>query len=241
MKTNKNPRLYNCKDEELPVIGGYVLTNLRRDQAKFLEFSPKYSDEGLNELEKEINNVAELVNPKSETVELKQITVRLYANMDDVFDKAKYIEGYLTLAKDTIPISAKDFGLTALKLRTKAYDAEGSLHQLRLVNTNIDKYRVPLTAQGMSDELAVSLVTAVASISDDNQKQYEIVNNRKAIVQDNIGMLNQLYQNIMLICSNGKILFRGDAAKLKGYTFAQLKKSVRIVHKTGSNANNSKE
>ena len=235
MKTNKNPRLYSCKDEELPVIGSYVLLNVKRDQAKFMEFSPKYNDDGLNELEQEINRVSELVNPRTETVALKQITARLYATMNDVFDKAKHIEGYMALAKGAIPVSAKDFGLTALKQKARVKDAEGTLHQLRLVNANIDKYRESLTAQGMSEELAGRFVEATATISDDNKKQYEMVNNRKAIVQANLDVLNLLYQNIILICNNGKILFRGDAVKLKEYTFVELKKSVRNVSKAGSN------
>ena len=234
MKTNKNLRLYNCKDEELPVIGSYLLSNVRRDQSTFMEFSPKYNDDGLNELEQDINRVSEMINPRTETVELKQLTAKLYAAMDDVVDKSKHIEGYMALAKGAIPISAKDFGLTALKQRARAKDSEGTLQQLRLVNANIDKYREPLTAQGMSEALAGRFAAAVASISDDNQKQYEIVNNRKAIVQVNLDVLNQLYQNITLICNNGKILFSGDAAKLKGYTFTELKKSVRNVSKAGS-------
>ena len=241
MKTNKNTRSYNCKDEELPVIGSYVLSNVRRDQAKFMEFSQKYNNEGLNELEQEISKVSEMINPRTETVELKQLTAELYATMDGVVNKSKHIEGYIALAKGAIPISAKDFGLTALKQRARAKDSEGVLQQLRLVNANIDKYRKPLTEQGMSEELAGSFVAAVVSISNDNQKQYEIVNNRKAIVQANIDVLNQLYQNITLICNNGKILFGGNTAKLKGYTFAELKKSVRNVPKAGSNTGKGNE
>lgn len=37
MKTKKkNTRAFNCKDEELPTIGGYVIFSANRDQADFL-------------------------------------------------------------------------------------------------------------------------------------------------------------------------------------------------------------
>lgn len=233
-KKNKNPRNYNCKDEELPVIGGYVLTSIRRDQAKFEAYSPKYNNEGLSAFENEINAADELVNPKSETTELKLITNRLYATMDDIYDKARHVEGYVTMSKGAVPISAKDFGLTALKQRVKAKDAEGTLQNLRFVNANIAKYKTELAAQGLTNELEQFFADAVGSISADNRTQYDMVNNRKAIVQANLDMLNGLYDQIREICIIGKILFRGNAEKLKEYTFIELKKRVRNISKPGN-------
>ena len=56
--------------------------------------------------------------------------------MDDVFDKAKHIEGYITLAKDAIPISAKDFGLISLKQRARVKDAEGTDRKSTRLNSS---------------------------------------------------------------------------------------------------------
>lgn len=228
MTSTKSPRTYNCKDEELSVIGGYVLTSLRRDQAKFEAYSPKYKTEGIHALEGEIKTVEELVNPKSETSERKLITGRLYGKMDLVGEHARHVEGYINMKESKVPISIKDFGLTALKQRAKAKDAEGTLQNLRFVSANIAKYKTELAEQGLTDELEQSFVEATASISADNRKQYDMVNNRKAIVQANLDMTNGLYQSIMEICRIGKILFAGNTEKLKEYTFAELKKRVRI-------------
>ncbi|BBE16212.1 hypothetical protein AQPE_0349 [Aquipluma nitroreducens] len=37
-----NPRDYNCKDEELPVIDGFVLSSMKKDLADFTAYSPKF-------------------------------------------------------------------------------------------------------------------------------------------------------------------------------------------------------
>lgn len=231
-KKRKNPRNYNCKDEELPAIAGFALTSVKRDQEKFMDYSPKYNEEGLNSFEQDIAAVEELINPKLETAELKLITAGLYATMNDMFDKGNRIEGYISMSKKAIPISAKDFGITALKQRAKAKDAEGTLSNARLVNANIKKYREELTIQGLTDEMANTFEANIGSISDDNKKQYDITNNRKAIVQANLDMLNGLYGQITDICRTGKILFRGDAGKMKEYTFSELMKNVRNVSKS---------
>lgn len=228
-KQKENPRNYNCKDEELPVIGGYVLTSIRRDQAKFEEYSPIYNNEGIAAFEKEITAIDELVNPKSEIAESKLVTARLYSTMDRIFDTALRIEGYIGMSKGAVPISAKDFGIAALKLRAHAKDAEGTIKNARLVLANMKKYQEPLTEFGLTDAMINGLAADIASVSADNRLQYDRAKNLNAIVTANLDMMNGVAGKIKEICKNGKILFRGNAEKLKEYTWAQLMKRVRNI------------
>ncbi len=239
--SKKNPRKYNCKDEELSTIGGYVITSIRRDQAKFVAYSPKYNNEGIMAFEQENNAVDELVNPKTEIADLKVITGGLYASIDDIFDKAKRIEGYIVMSKGEVPISAKDFGITALKQRTHSKDAEGVLQNARLVLANMKKYQEPLAKQGLTTAMVDRFAADIAAISAGNQKQYDMVGNRKAIVQANLDVLNALSEKIKDACTVGKILFRGNAEKLKEYTFTELKKRVRNANKPKKNDSNGKD
>jgi hypothetical protein len=89
-----------------------------------------------------------------------------------------------------------------------------------------------LIKQGLSDAVINLFASAVVSIHDDNQKQYEIVNNRKALVQSNVELFNELYADIIELCNVGKVLNKGkDEKKVKDYTFNELMKQVRIVFK----------
>jgi len=78
----------------------------------------------------------------------------------------------------------------------------------------------------------IKFTQAATSIAADNQKQYEIMSNRKAIVQNNLGLFNSLYEQLTEILRVGKILYKAnDAAKAQEYNFTAMKKKVRAAAK----------
>ena len=226
-------RNYSCKDAELPVICNFVAFSLKRDLADFTAFSPKFNPEYASAFEGSTAAVSEVIEPKSETLDMKLITKRLYANMDSLKIPMNRIEGYIKLAK--LPISSKDFGLSALRKSVNKSDAEGIVKELNLVILNCNKYKDLLAAQGLSDDLLATLVSTSTSIAADNQKQYEIMSTRKNIVQNNLDLFNALYLQLTEILGIGKILYKGiDAIKYEEYTFAKLKSKVRIIAKAAN-------
>ncbi len=86
----------------------------------------------------EIEVVEELVHPKSETVELKVITERIYQTLDDLISPINYLEGYLKLAGNQVPISSSDFGLVQLRKSARSRDVESVL---KLSHTSRRKYQ----------------------------------------------------------------------------------------------------
>lgn len=229
MKT-QDARKYNCKDEELAVICGYAAFSLKRDLNEFIAFSPKMDQTYVDSFETKIEAVNEILSPQLETAELKIITSRLYATMDGLINPLNRVGGYLTLAKKNVPISAKDFGLTALRKKANTKDAEGVLQEIKIVQANLAKYKTSLAEQGLTDDLIDSFGNAATSIAEDNQKQYEIVSARKTNAQQNVSLFNELHAQLMEICDIGKILYKDtDALKLQEYTFAELKKKVRAT------------
>jgi hypothetical protein len=232
MSTNQT-RNYNCKDEELPVIGRYVSFSLKRDLPDFSGYSPRFNGEYVASFDAKITAVTDLVSPKSETVERKAITGRLYASIAGLADPVNRLEGYIKLAKDSIPISIADFGITLLRRKMNIRDTEGTLQNLRIVEANILKYREQLLTEGLTDDLTVRFEQASASIAADNQKQYEIQSARKELVQNNLHVLNDFFRQLTEICDIGKILYKKTAPeKVQEYTFLYLRKQVRNSSKT---------
>ena len=226
--TNNQTRDYSCKDEELPVICNYTAFSLNRDLPEFTTYSPRFTQEYVDSFESRIKAVTELIEPKSETVELKIITDRLYTTLDSLISPANYLTGCIEMAQESLKISPADFGLKALRKSIYARDAENVIKSLHTINTNIRKHQAILTEQGLSEDLTAKFITAYASIATDKQIQYKIISNRKNIVQKNLGMLNALYAQFTEILRIGKILYKAtDAAKLKEYTLNEQKKRVR--------------
>ncbi len=226
------PRNFNCKNEELPVVCGFVAQSLKRDLTSFTAYSPMFDEAYVTAYEAKIDAVEELVQPKSETVELKLITEHSYATLDGLINPINYVEGYISLAGKKVPISATDFGLSSLRKSCRSRDVENVLSSLRTTIANMKKYRTELTEKGLTDELSAKFTDGLTSLKDDSDKRYQVVSNRAALVQNNMGQLNDLNATMVEICDIGKILFKQtDRAKLKDYTFAQLMKKVRRTEK----------
>jgi len=233
MIMNTINRMYNCKDEELPVICKFSAFSFKRDVTDFTTYSQKFVDPYVIGYDAKIAVVSELVEPKSETVALKTITDRLYNTMNGLIDPINKLTGYIELAEDTIKISPVDFGLSELRKGIIAKDAESVIKSLHTINVNVIKYNDILTQQGFTAELGAKFTAAIVSVADDKQKQYEITSHRKGLVQNNLSLLNDLYKQLKQILRVGKILYRHkDAAKLKDYTFSELKKNVRKTAKS---------
>jgi hypothetical protein len=231
MNTNL-ARNYRCKDEELPVICEFLSFGLKRDLVIFSGYSPKFNDGYVADFDAKIAAISELISPRIETAELKATTSRMNLTMSGLVDCTNRLEGYVKLAKNDMPVSPADFGIPALRKKLHTKDAEGVLHGLQLVTANIKKFKEPLVAAGLTDELEARFPAAIVTISQDNQRQYELLSGRKALVRDNSEVFNNLSSQRMEICEVGKILFKSTSPeKTQEYTFAFLLKKVRVVHK----------
>jgi hypothetical protein len=83
----------------------------------------------------------------------------------------------------------------------------------------------------LSEELIAHFANAAASIDANNQKQYEIMSGRMALVDSNVETLNELYSTVAEVLEIGKILYKSkNLLKLKEYTFDTLKKTVRAAN-----------
>jgi len=221
-------RSFDCKDEELPVVCGFGAVSLTRDLSDFTAYSPMFDAPYLAAFKAKIEVVQEFVQPKSETVELKVITGRIYQTLDDLISPINHLEGYLKLAGKQVPISSADFGLVQLRKSVRVRDVENVLKQLHTVGENINKYKTALMAKGLTVPLIAKFTEVAKPLASDKDKKYTLVSNRAAIVQSNRGLLNELGDQLAEICRIGKILYgQTDQAKLKDYTFAQLMKQVK--------------
>ena len=231
MNLNQN-RSFNCKNEELPVLCGFCAISLARDLGDFAAYSPLFDANYLTTFKSKIDLLQELVHPKSETVALKVITEQMHKSLDDLIAPINRVQGYLGLAGEQIPISASDFGLTQLRRSVRSRDVENALNCLQTVEAHLRKYQNELTAKGLTDALMGQFSEASVLLAEEKNRKYTLVSGRAAIVQGNLGLLKELYNQLSEICRVGKILYKQtDGAKLKDYTFSQMMKQVKRVTK----------
>lgn len=227
MKLNIS-RSFDCKDEELPIVCGFGAIRLARDLKDFTTYSPRFDTHYLAALESKIEVVQELVQPQSETIEQQVITERMYQMLDNLTFPINYLEGYLKLAGNQVPISSADFGLAQLRKSARQRDVESVLKLLETIDGNIKKYKMDLMAKRLWAVLIAKFTVTRKLLDEDMDKKFALVSKRYAIVQKNRGLLNDLYEQLTEICRVGKILYRQtDKAKLKDYSFTQMMNQVR--------------
>jgi len=222
MKLNINYK-FDCKEEELPIVCGLAAIRLSRDLNDFNAYSTKFDLHYLAALESKIEVVQELVQPQSETVEQQVITERMYHMLDNLAFPINYLEGYLKLAGNQVPISAADFGLAQLRKSARLRDVESVLGLLQTIDENIKKFKMDLMAKRLSAVLIAKFTVTRKLLDEDMDKKFALVSKRYFIIQKNRGLLNDLYDQLTEICKVGKILYRQtNSAKLKDYSFSQL-------------------
>lgn len=223
----KNPRNFNCKDEELPIIATLAQKNLERDLADFAAYSPKFDTAFLASFQSQIDLVQELVSPKAETARIKLITQRIYATMAQLLDLSNKLEGYIGMAGQAIPISLNDFEITDLKVGLRKRDLEMVVNRLKNVLTNIRQYEQTLREQGLNDAFIAQLEQANTQLKADKSEQYQTMNHRRKMVENNHSELNKLYEQLKLIMKVGQILYKkSDPIKNDGYLFSILHRQV---------------
>ena len=229
-KTESNSRAFNCKIEELVMICRFGLLLARRDLNDFTAFSPMFNESYFNDFEAKIIAADELVSPKTETEEMKRITKRLHSDIDSLLEPINKLRGYLQIAKNTVGMSDKDFGISLLCRKIHYRDVEGVRQNLIFINRNIQTYREQLSAVGLNEEIVNYLTGAVEPITQNNQRQFEILSHRKLTANENLIKLNELYENLMGFINIGKVIYKiADPTKSKEYSFENLKKNVRIT------------
>jgi len=216
-------RVYNCMDEDVPPICSFAASNLKRDQATFTAYSPKFNLDFLSRFESDIALAYDIIEPQSEMQLQKAITARMYGTIESLQGLNNRLGGYIQFAK----LDLIDFGTAELREAIHDNDADAAVKGLNLISKNLVNYKDQLVKEGLTDEFVAQLDSATKSLIADKKRRYEIFSNRALIVQDNIGFFNELYKTLTMILTAGKILYqKKDPAKVKEYTFSELKKRV---------------
>jgi hypothetical protein len=224
-------RNYSCKDEELLMIAAFVLLTLKRDLKDFTAFSPMINEEYVSSLEELLKEATGLVSTFTAFTRSKSATAQIYARMDEVMVILNRLSTYISLAG----LNESDFAVASTRRKANSRDAEGLIQNLKNISDAVEVNKIILQGYGFSDEQAEQLVSIREAISADNLRQYEVVEERKALILDNRKTLGRLYRHISDICKIGKTLYKDvSPVKLQEYTFTKLVRRVRSAASVAS-------
>jgi hypothetical protein len=220
---------FKCRIEELPALGGFLLSSMQGSLADFTAFSPDYNAAFMTTANADLATLEALINPKQLTKELKVITKRIYTNQTNLRSKIDFLEGYINRASG-LTLDKKDFGISEVRTKNNNGDIEGLIGALSFLigNVSIATNLTALTAKGYSNTQNAALIALKDALKADNIAQNNKVNDRNNKVISNYGRLNAFWDKIVDISDAGKRIYKAAAPnRLDDFTMSKLKARIR--------------
>jgi hypothetical protein len=218
---------FQCKIEDVPIIGEFLLSSVKKDINDFSGFSSTFTPEFLTTIETKISSCKELTSSSTIVKELKAVTKQIRDKSKGLRVKLNVLEGYLKLSKGTLDIAVEDAGLKNVRHNISRFNIEGLISNVQTLLVAVKRNQSVLEAKGFKPSIINDLETQINEINVLNTKQNDLISDRNRTTKQNITLFNDLWENITPIVETAKALYRGvDETKLKDYTIAQLIKRI---------------
>jgi hypothetical protein len=228
MKTKK---LFQCKFEELPVIGEMVVGSARRDIVEFGEFSSIFTPSYFDVIDLKILNCRKKMRTWVVVQELKATTETVTTKTKQLRVMLNLLEGYIKLSSNDLDVKGSDMGLSIVRKAISHGNTEAVVMNVGNLLASVERNRTALEAHDMKSQLIDDIVAQTEEINALNIKQSEQESLRNRLTEENIDLFNDLWKALLPVFETGRVLYRGvDEAKLKDYTVTQL---VKRINHTG--------
>ena len=216
-----------CRIEEVPSIGGMLISSITKDLADFTALSPLYDAAFIISSKQKLAAVEALINPKKLTSELKVITLRMLNTMEALKEKINHLEIYIGKASG-LTIGKKDFGIGKVRYENNQGDVEGLVAALGDLLDNVTDNMAQLTAVGYTPAQHPALQTIETDLAKDNTAQNDKMNERNNNVTANYNLINEFWLTLTDICKTGKAIYKTKKPnKVDDYTITSLKRRMR--------------
>jgi hypothetical protein len=214
----------NVKIEEVAPYGDFVLTSYTRDfdviKAKFPKMDNAFKDGFVAKLD----FVKELESSLVLTESQKAVTESLYAEAKRLNTDLNFLSAYFADASLNTAI------VTGLKNDLLNRNIEGAILKIESVKQFVASNQAALIAQGMDANFADVLTDYKVSLTQKNNEQNELFNNRKQLTDANQVHYDELLKMIKKIVRNGKLVFKGSVTQDE-YTTGKIVQRMRAAKK----------
>jgi hypothetical protein len=223
----RKKRLFQCSISDLPVLGEFLLESLGRDINDFSNYSPLFTTSYSDSIRAKIVTCREVTRSWIFIKELKSVTETLYSSIKALRVTINPVEGYVKLAAASLDVAVDDVGLKEVRRSIGRGNAETLVPAVAELLSTLRRNIAALQAVGLQESVLTAIEEQTAAIDALNVKQNELESRRNRVTEQDIDVFNDLWFALQPILETGRALYRGvDAAKLKDYTIAQLKKRL---------------
>lgn len=224
------------RQEELPPVAEFIYASFNRDLALFTEYSKDFDATYAANFRKQIDDLTEVVFPKTLTQQGKLVTARIVTNLARLKILNDLTESYVKRAGSALTVSPADFGCRDLRKKIRSGDVEGVVKALRIVLQNMAANLAALTAKGLKEATKTEMAALPDTLTTDNTLQNTNAQARNQLMNDNIDLFDALYATMRDVAETGKVIHKttsGTPERVADYTMAGLLGKVRNERKKG--------
>ncbi len=224
--------VFNCRIEEVPIIGNFVYSSFGRDTSAFAPYTDYDAPFPANFLSA-LNGVRAAALPVVLNNQMKQVTFNLLTDMYGVRAKVNDAEIYFFNAGSTLNVSPKDMGQSAVRRAVNRGDVEALVTAMIGMNQLIASNSNALIAKGFTLIKQNALVTTAGNLFRDNNIQNTLYEQKIDLAVTNMVLYNNFWSTYVgPVCLTGKLIFKvTNKSKAKEYTISALKGRIRADEK----------
>ena len=220
--------------EDLFTIGGFVLDSYTTYREQFEDIAPgDYHAQFLQQFGAAREKLKDAAGAQGRSGTGKQMTARLYANMDKVRGLLNRLQIRLDLVTDptTLTLAPADFKVVQLDDRLRTRDAEGSLKKLATLASHITDNLSVLKTKGYKDQELTDLHDLRTKIDADNQLQQQHLNEGVQATELEDADYQAVDDFIRKVRKTAIRLFKGEKSTLKEFSRKALLARVHAGEK----------
>ena len=218
------------RQEELPAVAEFIYASFNRDLALFTDYSPDFNAAYVTNLRDQIDDLTEVVFPKTLTQQGKLVTARIVSNLARLKILNDLTDSYVKRAGSALTVPPADFGCRDLRRKIKSGDVEGVVKALRIVLQNMDANLEALMTKGLKEAAKTEMNALPDTLTADNTLQNNNIQARNQLVNDNIDLFDALYATMRDVAEAGKVIHKtisGTPERVADFTVSVLLRRVR--------------
>lgn len=198
----------NMKKQDIPTIGGMLLSAFARNKSDFIAFSDIFDGSFEADMADAIKAVRDRRRPADVFDKQKKVTVELYETMDEIQETLRMLSEYVKMAAGTLLTLYDDYHIKEAREALFLRDAEGVIEHSEIVLDKIvNDDSAALNAVGLDSGKISAFEALIAELINKNEEQNDMMDIRREVRGDEIVLFEALFDFIDKIASVGKAIY----------------------------------
>lgn len=218
---------FQCPIDDLVPIARLLRVSYERDQKELAALLPDdYTPAFLKDYDQRLAVANALVSSLAQRATGMLYTARIQALYQVLPELLNFLQARVRRV-ETPTVLPKAFGIEAARKARNADNHSGLEAALKLVLQNVAANAAGLAKKGQQPADTQKLQDVYDALVDDTTSQGASMSTQKNLTQDNLEVLNHLYEAMQHLLADGKALYAAsNRAKAQDYAMSQLMKKV---------------